>query len=114
MARITVEDCVKVVTNRFELCLIASNRAKAILSGAHTDFERKEKPAVIALREIAGEMLDIEAQRQNIIRNIKNRGLKDMMQNSDENILEAITDEAEPNIDLKDDSFISENIEVND
>ena len=43
MARVTVEDCVTVVPNRFELCLIASNRAKSILSGARTKFEKKEK-----------------------------------------------------------------------
>ena len=59
MARITVEDCVEVIPNRFELCLIAGNRAKSILSGAPTNIDRKEKPAVIALREIAEGLLDI-------------------------------------------------------
>ena len=72
MARITVEDCVEVVPNRFELCLIASNRAKAILSGSSTDLDRKEKPAVIALREIASDLIDVDSQRKNIINSIKN------------------------------------------
>ena len=71
MARITVEDCVEVVPNRFELCLIASNRAKAILSGSNTNLDRKEKPAVIALREIASDLIDVDAQRKNIINSIK-------------------------------------------
>jgi DNA-directed RNA polymerase subunit omega len=115
MARITVEDCVEVVPNRFELCLIASNRAKAILSGSSTNLDRKEKPAVIALREIASDSIDVEAQRKNIINSIKNRGMVDLnISSSDENIVEAISEETESNIILKDDSFVSENIDVND
>ena len=115
MARITVEDCVEVVPNRFELCLIASNRAKAILSGSNTNLDRKEKPAVIALREIASDLIDVDAQRKNIINSIKNRGMVDLnINSSDENIVEAISEEIEANIMLKDDSFVSENIEVND
>ena len=115
MARITVEDCVEVVPNRFELCLIASNRAKAILSGSNTNLDRKEKPAVIALREIASDLIDVDAQRKNIINSIKNRGMVDLnINSSDENIVEAISEETEANIILKDDSFVSENIDVND
>ncbi len=115
MARITVEDCVEVVPNRFELCLIASNRAKAILSGSSTNLDRKEKPAVIALREIASDLIDVDAQRKNIINSIKNRGMIDVnINSSDDNIVEAISEETEANIMLKDDTFVSENIEVND
>lgn len=114
MARITVEDCVKVVPNRFELCLIASNRAKAILSGSNTALDRKEKPSVIALREIAGEIVDVELVRENIINSIKNRNLVETPNSSDEKIVEAIVEESEPNMLLKDDTFVSENLEVND
>jgi DNA-directed RNA polymerase subunit omega len=67
MARITVEDCVKIVPNRFELCLIASNRAKAILSGSSTLHDRKEKTPVIALREIASNSIDVDIQKQNML-----------------------------------------------
>ena len=114
MARITVEDCVKVVPNRFELCLIASNRAKAILSGSTTTIERKEKPSVIALREIASESVDVNLVRQNIINSIKNRNLAETPESSHEKIVEAINEESEPNLNLKDDNFVSENLEVND
>ena len=114
MARITVEDCVKVVPNRFELCLIASNRAKAILSGSNTALDRKEKPSVIALREIANEVVDVNLVRENIINSIKNRNLTEISNTTDENIVEAISEESEPNLVLKDDTFVSENIEVND
>jgi DNA-directed RNA polymerase subunit omega len=114
MARITVEDCVKVVSNRFELCLIASNRAKAILSGANTTLDRKEKPSVIALREVASESIDVDVIRQNIVSSIKNRNLVNNNPISDENVVDAIAEESEPNLVLKDDTFVSENIEVND
>ncbi len=78
MARITVEDCVSIVSNRFELCLIASNRAKSILSGSATTLDvsvgKKEKPSVIALREIGDGIIDVEMVRKNIVKNIKNHG----------------------------------------
>ncbi len=114
MARITVEDCVKVVPNRFELCLIASNRAKAILSGASTTLNRKEKPSVIALREIANEVVDVNIIRDNIVNTIKNRNFVETNQSTDENVVDIINEESEPNLVLKDDTFVSENIDVND
>jgi DNA-directed RNA polymerase subunit omega len=75
MARVTVEDCVTIVPNRFELCIIASNRAKSILSGAPTNFDKKEKPAVISLREVAEGLIDVDNIRQNVANSIKNRGI---------------------------------------
>jgi len=114
MARITVEDCVKIVPNRFELCLIASNRAKAILSGANTTLNRKEKPSVIALREIANEVVDVNIIRDNIVNTIKNRNFVETNQSTNENVADIINEESEPNLVLKDDTFVSENIDVND
>jgi DNA-directed RNA polymerase subunit omega len=54
MARVTVEDCLEHVDNRFELVLIASRRARQIAQGkdAFVDLEN-DKPTVVALREIA-------------------------------------------------------------
>lgn len=55
MARITVEDCLKQVPNRFQLSHVAMRRAKQILRGAKSKFEgRGNKPVVMALREVAG------------------------------------------------------------
>ena len=112
MARITVEDCVRVVPNRFELCLIASNRAKSILSGAQTSLDRKEKPAVISLREVAEGLVDVESVRQNITRSIKNRGNvaagQDPLSGSNE---EKVQNQS---LDLKDDTFVDENIQIED
>ncbi|HET9577800.1 MAG TPA: DNA-directed RNA polymerase subunit omega [Usitatibacter sp.] len=54
MARITVDDCIKYIPNRFELTLAATNRARQIALGATPLVEaNKDKPTVIALREIA-------------------------------------------------------------
>jgi DNA-directed RNA polymerase subunit omega len=65
MARITVEDCLGVVDNRFELVLMATRRARQIAKGADALVEaHNDKPTVVALREIAGrkvsnEMIDL-------------------------------------------------------
>lgn len=113
MARITVEDCVTVVPNRFELCLVASNRAKSILSGAGTSLDRKEKPAVIALREIAEHLVDVDNVKKNILRSIKNRGIVEVV-SSNEQIVEAVNEEGEQKMVLKDDTFVGHNIQVDD
>ncbi|MDR3055667.1 MAG: DNA-directed RNA polymerase subunit omega [Zoogloeaceae bacterium] len=55
MARITVEDCLKNIPNRFEMTLSAAHRARQLASGATSLVaDEKDKPTVIALREIAG------------------------------------------------------------
>lgn len=55
MARVTVEDCLENVENRFELVLIAAKRARQLIGGAEPFLEREnDKPTVLALREIAG------------------------------------------------------------
>ncbi len=61
MARITVEDCLEVVPNRFELVLTATKRARQIGHGADPLVEEEnDKPTVIALREIADGAIDAE------------------------------------------------------
>lgn len=59
MARITVEDCLKVVDNRFELVLMATKRARQLSKGADALLdEENDKPTVLALREIADRRID--------------------------------------------------------
>jgi DNA-directed RNA polymerase subunit omega len=60
MARITVEDCLAVVDNRFELVLMASRRARQLAKGADSAIEpdQSDKPTVQALREIAARKVD--------------------------------------------------------
>jgi len=113
MARITVEDCVRVVPNRFELCLIASNRAKAILSGAPTSLDRKEKPAVISLREIADGLADVSSIKGNILSGLKNRGFSENS-SVEESIAESVNEEIESYPADQGGSFSNENLEVQD
>ncbi len=114
MARITVEDCVTVVPNRFELCLVASNRAKSILSGAATHLDKKEKPAVIALREIGDNLVDVEVIKQNIISSIKNRGFIEPSKNNEHLATSEMVFEEMNGQMLKDTTFVSENLQVDD
>ena len=61
MARITVEDCLAVVDNRFELVLMASKRARQLAKGVEPTLDNSEsqdKPTVLALREIAARKID--------------------------------------------------------
>ena len=59
MARITVEDCLEVVDNRFELVLMATKRARQLAKGAEPAVNpENDKPSVLALREIAGRRID--------------------------------------------------------
>lgn len=59
MARITVEDCLQVVDNRFELVLMATKRARQLANGAEALIEAQhDKPTVLALREIAERRID--------------------------------------------------------
>jgi DNA-directed RNA polymerase subunit omega len=61
MARITVDDCLKVIPNRFELTLAATYRARQITNGASPLLEpNRDKPTVIALRELAARKYGLE------------------------------------------------------
>lgn len=68
MARVTVEDCVQKIPNRFELVILAADRAKTIGSGVPPTVDRdNDKNPVIALREIAVGNIDPEALRDSQI-----------------------------------------------
>lgn len=69
MARVTVEDCVSLIPNRFELVMVAAQRARDIHSGAPLQVDRdRDKNPVVALREIADEKLDIEGMKDTLVR----------------------------------------------
>lgn len=72
MARVTVEDCVLKVPNRFDLVLVASQRSRDISAGAPLTVERdNDKNPVIALREIAEETVSIEALSDALIQGMQ-------------------------------------------
>ena len=66
MARVTVEDCLENVANRFELVMVASKRARQLATGGRDPLvqEESDKPAVIALREIAEGFITNEILRR--------------------------------------------------
>lgn len=69
MARVTVEDCIEKVSNRFELVMVAAQRARKIGSGAALTIDRdNDKNPVVALREIAESTVDVEDLKEEIIR----------------------------------------------
>jgi DNA-directed RNA polymerase subunit omega len=68
MARVTVEDCVEKVPNRFSLVLLAAHRARAISAGSQILVDRdNDKNPVVSLREIAEDVVDAETLRESLI-----------------------------------------------
>ena len=68
MARVTVEDCVEKVPNRFSLVLLAAHRARAISAGAPLMVDRdNDKNPVVSLREIADDVVAADDLRENLI-----------------------------------------------
>ncbi len=72
MARVTVEDCVDKVENRFELVLLASHRARMISSGSPLTIDRdNDKNPVVALREIADQTVAPEDLKEDLIHSLQ-------------------------------------------
>ena len=72
MARVTVEDCVDKVPNRFDLVLLAAQRARAISGGAELTIERdRDKNPVVALREIAEETVKPKHLQENLVSSLQ-------------------------------------------
>ncbi len=72
MARVTVEDCVEKVPNRFELVMVAAQRSREISSGAEPRLERdNDKNPVVALREIADEKVSPEELHNSLVQSLQ-------------------------------------------
>ena len=72
MARVTVEDCVEKIPNRYELLMIAAQRAKDIEQGSPLRVDRdNDKNAVVALREIAEDKVSIEDLQKSLVLNLQ-------------------------------------------
>ena len=71
MARVTVEDCVEKVPNRFELVLLAAQRARNLSRGEELTIDRDDdKNPVVALREIADETVPLEKLEQDLVKSL--------------------------------------------
>jgi len=72
MARVTVEDCVLRIPNRFELVMVAAQRARDVSAGASLTVDRdNDKNPVVALREIADETVSIEVLRNSLVQGLQ-------------------------------------------
>ncbi len=72
MARVTVEDCVERIPNRFDLVMTAAQRSREVSAGAQITVERdNDKNPVVALREIADETVDIEQLQESLVRGLQ-------------------------------------------
>ena len=78
MARVTVEDCVKKIPNRFDLVIAASQRSREISNGVAIEVDRdNDKNPVVSLREIASEAVDAESLQERFIRSMQKNLIKD-------------------------------------
>ena len=130
MARVTVEDCIVNIPNRFDLVITAAQRAKQIASGSPLTVERdNDKDAVVALREIAEETIDRELVQDEIVQSFQKQYEFDRNDHADDETPALADDEnnifAETSGFIEEDpfgnsnyqggmSFIEDNVEVDD
>jgi DNA-directed RNA polymerase subunit omega len=101
MARVTVEDCIEVVPNRFDLVLLAARRAREIALGSPLTVSRdNDKNPVVALREIAEKTVGIDTLEKSIIEGF--RRTVDIEENFDENRDEGVVSIAAKHVDVAD------------
>ena len=101
MARVTVEDCIEKIPNRFDLVLAAAQRARDISTGNPLTIDRdNDKNPVVALREIADETIDPDKLRDDIV-----NGLQKLTNN------ELVEDEEDEN---HEDNSLEDNYTIND
>ena len=78
MARVTVEDCVKKIPNRFDLVIAAAQRSREISNGIAIEVDRdNDKNPVVSLREIASEVVDAESLQERFIRSMQKNIIKE-------------------------------------
>ena len=116
MARITVEDCIDKFPSRFELVLVASNRARKLHSGEEATVEiDNDKNTVIALREIADETISKEQLKNDLIEEYQtstfseDEDINEIEDNTDDSQLE--TNELDIDQSQQDDKNVYQNIE---
>ena len=89
MARVTVEDCVDKIPNRFELVMMASQRARGISAGAQLTVERdNDKNPVVSLREIAEASVGTEELTEELIKSLQTFVAIDEPEDEDLDLLE--------------------------
>ena len=113
MARVTVEDCIEKIGNRFELVMMAAHRARQIAAGAPLTLDRDDdKNPVVALREIADETIEVDEVEQSLIQGLQKH--VDYDEPEEEDILSSFeADQFVPGVDTEAASGTSD-VEVKD
>ena len=89
MARVTVEDCIKKIPNRFDLVVAAAQRSREISNGVAIEIDRdNDKNPVVSLREIASEAVDAESLQERFIRSMQKNLVKEDISSEDDTSLE--------------------------
>ena len=96
MARVTVEDCIEKIPNRFDLVLVAGQRARGILKGDLPTIDRdNDKNPVIALREIAAETIDLDVLNDGLIKKLQRIAIREEQETRDDAAIAAEVDLSE-------------------
>ena len=96
MARVTVEDCIEKIPNRFDLVLAAGQRARGILKGDLPTIDRNnDKNPVIALREIAAETIDCDVLNDGLIKKLQRIAIREEQETRDDAAIAAEVDLSE-------------------
>ena len=104
MARVTVEDCIEKIPNRFDLVLTASQRARGILKGDLSTVDRDDdKNPVVALREIAAETVDLGVLGESLIKKLQRVAMREEQETRDDAAIAAEVDLSEMVGDYSDD-----------
>ena len=104
MARVTVEDCIEKIPNRFDLVLTAGQRARGILKGDLPTIDRDDdKNPVIALREIAAETVDLGILGEGLIKKLQRVAIREEQEIRDDAAIAAEVDLSEMVGDYSDD-----------
>mgnify|MGYP001347739112 CR=1 FL=1 len=113
MARVTVEDCIERIPNRFDLVLTASQRARGILKGDIPSVDRdNDKNPVIALREIAAETVDLGILGEGLIKKLQRVAIREEQETRDDATIAAEIDLSELVGDYSDDDAEASGMQI--
>ena len=113
MARVTVEDCIERIPNRFDLVLTASQRARGILKGDLSTVDRDDdKNPVVALREIAAETVDFDVLSESLIKKLQRVSMREEQETRDDAAIAAEVDLSEMIGDYSDDEGESSGMQI--
>jgi DNA-directed RNA polymerase subunit omega len=113
MARVTVEDCIEKIPNRFDLVLTAAQRARGILKGDAPTVDRdNDKNPVISLREIAAETVDLEVLNEGLVKKLQRVTVREETEVRDDAAIAAEVDLSEMVGDYADDDAQNSGMQI--